>query len=49
MNVLNDLLMRQYLLKEELKEINKEIKEIQEQDSKQLQLDYKLQPRKDAA
>ena len=40
--VLEDLLTKQYLLKQELKEISKEIKQIQEVDAAQLKLNLRV-------
>lgn len=42
MTGLQELLMRQHLLKKELKEINDQIKEIAEKDSAQMQLDIEI-------
>lgn len=42
MNI-QDLLVKQHLLKEELKEVSKQIKDLAEQNSAQLQLNYQTQ------
>ena len=42
MEVLNNLLMEQYLLKKKLKEVSDQIKKIQEKDAAQMDLEYHL-------
>lgn len=43
MNI-QDLIIKQYMLKQELKEVSDQIKEYQKKDSAQLELDIKVQP-----
>lgn len=49
METLNDLVMKQYLLKRELKDVTEQIKKIQEKDTAQLEMSVSVKPAKKVA